>query len=191
MPRDDLPILEFPDRKAWENWLETHHATSSGTWLKIARKATGIPTVTHAEALEDALCYGWIDGQRAPYDGTFFLQRFTPRRPRSKWSQVNRDKVTKLIEEGRMKPAGLAAVNAAKADGRWDAAYQPQSAAAIPEDFQRALDANPAAKEFFATLRGNRRYSFIYRILDAKRPETRSRRITEYVAMLAEGRTHH
>ena len=147
--------------------------------------------MTHPEALEEALCYGWIDGQRAPHDDTYFLQRFTPRRPRSKWSQINRDKATKLIEEGRMKPAGLAEVEAARLDGRWDAAYPPQSSLDVPEDFQRALDESPAAKEFFATLRGVRRYSFIYRITDAKRPETRARRIREFVAMLAEGRTHY
>ncbi|MBV8947267.1 MAG: YdeI/OmpD-associated family protein [Solirubrobacterales bacterium] len=191
MPRDSLPILEFADRTLWENWLQDHHASSPGVWLRIAKKASGIPTVTHAEALEDALCYGWIDGQRAPHDETFFLQRFTPRRPRSKWSQINREKAIELIELGRMKAAGLAQIEAAKKDGRWEAAYAPQSSLTVPEDFQRALDANPAAKEFFATLRGVRRYSFIYRIEDAKRPETRARRIQEFVAMLAEGRTHH
>jgi uncharacterized protein YdeI (YjbR/CyaY-like superfamily) len=191
MPRDDLPILEFADRTAWQAWLQERHGSSPGVWLKIARKKTGIATVTHAEALEEALCYGWIDGQRAPHDGSFFLQRFTPRRPRSKWSQINRDKAITLIDEGRMKPAGLAQVDAAKHDGRWEAAYPPQSRLTVPEDFQRALDENPAAGAFFATLRGVRRYSFIYRITDAKRPETRARRIREFVAMLAEGRTHH
>ncbi len=191
MPRDSLPILQFADRTAWESWLQDHYASSSGVWLRIARKASGIPTVTHAEALEEALCYGWIDGQRAPHDETFFLQRFTPRRARSKWSQINRQKAIELIERGKMKAAGLAQIEAAKNDGRWEAAYPPQSSRAIPEDFQRALDENPAAKDFFATLRGVRRYSFIYRIEDAKRPETRARRIKEFVAMLAEGRTHH
>ena len=191
MPRDDLPIFEFADREAWARWLRDEHDAAPGVWLKIAKKASGITTVTHPEALEEALCRGWIDGQRAPHDETYFLQRFTPRGPRSKWSQINRDKATKLIEQGRMEPAGLAQVEAAKQDGRWEAAYPPQSSAAVPEDFQRALDENPAAKEFFATLRGTRRYSFVYRIADAKRPETRARRIREFVAMLAEGRTHH
>jgi uncharacterized protein YdeI (YjbR/CyaY-like superfamily) len=191
MARDDLPILEFPDQAAWERWLAAEHERSRGVWLKMAKKASGIVTVTHPEALEEALCYGWIDGQRNPHDEVFFLQRFTPRRPRSKWSQINRDKALELIEQGRMKPAGLAQIEAAKQDGRWEAAYAPQSRLEIPEDFQRALDENPAAKEFFATLRGVRRYSFIYRIADAKRPETRARRIREFVAMLAEGRTHH
>jgi uncharacterized protein YdeI (YjbR/CyaY-like superfamily) len=189
MPRDDLPILEFPDRTAWRTWLESMHDASRGVWIKIAKKASGIPTVTHAEALEDALCYGWIDGQRAPHDDTHFLQRFTPRRPRSKWSEINRDKAITLIENGRMTPAGLAQIEAAKADGRWEAAYAPQSSQAIPDDFQRALDENPAANEFFKTLTGVRRFAFLYRIGDAKRPETRTRRIREYVAMLAEGRT--
>ena len=188
-PRDDLPIHEFADRTAWKRWLEEQHGSSPGVWLKIARKASGIPTVTHPEALEEALCYGWIDGQRAPHDDTFFLQRFTPRRTRSRWSQINRAKAIELIELGRMAPAGLAQVEAAKADGRWEAAYAPQSSQTVPEDFQKALDENPAAREFFATLRGIRRYAFIYRIGDAKRPETRARRIREYVAMLAEGRT--
>jgi uncharacterized protein YdeI (YjbR/CyaY-like superfamily) len=191
VPRDDLPILKFADREAWARWLQDEHDGAPGVWLKIAKKASGITTVTHPEALEEALCRGWIDGQRAPHDETYFLQRFTPRGPRSKWSQINRDKATKLIEQGRMEPAGLAQVEAAKQDGRWEAAYPPQSSAAVPEDFQRALDENPAAKEFFATLRGTRRYSFIYRIADAKRPETRARRIREFVAMLAEGRTHY
>lgn len=191
MPRDDLPILEFADQAAWQRWLHQSHDSSPGIWIKIAKKASGIPTVTHAEALEEALCYGWIDGQRAPHDETHFLQRFTPRRPRSNWSQVNRDHATRLIEQGRMTPAGMAQIEAAKKDGRWEAAYPPQSSLTVPEDFQRALDENPAAKEFFSTLRGVRRYSFIYRISAAKRPETRARRIREFVTMLAEGRTHH
>jgi uncharacterized protein YdeI (YjbR/CyaY-like superfamily) len=188
---DDLPILEFADRSAWARWLDAEHASSRGIWLKFAKKASGVPTVVHAEALEEALCYGWIDGQARPQDETYYLMRFTPRRPRSKWSQNNRDKATKLIEQGRMKPAGIAQVEAAKQDGRWEAAYPPQSSQAVPDDFQRALDENPAAAQFFATLKGTRRYSFIYRIHDAKRPETRARRIKEFVTMLAEGRTHH
>jgi uncharacterized protein YdeI (YjbR/CyaY-like superfamily) len=191
MPRDDLPILQFADQTAWQRWLDEQHDSAQGVWLKIAKKASGIPTVTHAEALEEALCYGWIDGQRLPHDESFFLQRFTPRTNRSKWSQVNRDKVTKLIEQGRMKPAGQAQIDAAKEDGRWDAAYAPQSSQAIPEDFQRALEQNPKANEFFKTLRGVRRYSFIYRIQDAKRPETRARRIEQFINMLANGQTHH
>jgi uncharacterized protein YdeI (YjbR/CyaY-like superfamily) len=191
MPSDELPIIEFADRTAWTKWLNDQPHSSPGVWLKIAKKASGIGTVTYAEALEEALCHGWIDGQRAPHDESYYRQRFTPRRARSKWSQINRDKATQLIEQGRMQPAGLAQVNAAKQDGRWEAAYAPQSSQAIPEDFERALEQNPAAYEFFKTLRGTRRYSFLYRIQDAKRAETRARRIKEFVAMLAEGRTHY
>jgi len=188
---DQLPILEFADREAWTRWLREQPADSPGVWLKFARKASDIPSVTHPEALEEALRHGWIDGQIAPQDDSYYRMRFTPRRPRSKWSRINREKAIRLIEQGRMTPAGLAQVEAARQDGRWEAAYEPQSSAAVPEDFQRALDENPAAKEFFQSLRGTRRYSFLYRIADAKRPETRARRISEFVAMLAEGRTHH
>jgi uncharacterized protein YdeI (YjbR/CyaY-like superfamily) len=188
---NDLPTLEFPDRAGWERWLADNHESSEGVWLKIAKKGAGVSTVTYAEALEDAICHGWIDGQKAPSDGAFWLQRFGPRGPRSRWSQVNRRKATDLIERGRMKPAGIAQVEAAKRDGRWDAAYAPQSTVTVPDDFQHALDANPKANDFFATLKRSERYSFLYRIRDAKRPETRARRISDYVAMLAEGETIH
>jgi uncharacterized protein YdeI (YjbR/CyaY-like superfamily) len=191
MPRRDLPILEFEDTTAWERWLDVEHGSAPGVWLKLARKRSGISTVTYAEALEEALRYGWIDAQKAPHDDAFWLQCFMPRGPRSKWSQINRRKATELIEQGRMTPAGLAQVEAARRDGRWDSAYASPRAAAVPEDFQRALDENPAAQEFFATLGSAPRYSFLYRIEDAKRPETRARRIRDYVAMLAEGRTIH
>jgi uncharacterized protein YdeI (YjbR/CyaY-like superfamily) len=136
----DLPIMPFASREAWEAWLEEQHATSDGLWLKLAKKGSGIETVTFAEALDAALCYGWIDSQRAGFDGRFYLQRFTPRKPRSKWSQVNREKVAKLIEAGRMRPAGLREVERAKADGRWDAAYEPQSAATVPDDLRLELE---------------------------------------------------
>ena len=188
---NELPILEFEDRAAWERWLHAQHAASAGVWLKLARKRAPASTVTYAEAVEEALRYGWIDAQKAPHDESFWLQRFTPRAPRSKWSQINCRKASELIEQGRMTPAGLAQVEAAKQDGRWDAAYASPGAATVPEDFQRALDENPAAKDFFATLGSSHRYSFLYRVADAKRPETRARRIREYVAMLAEGRTIH
>jgi uncharacterized protein YdeI (YjbR/CyaY-like superfamily) len=191
VPAKDLPTLEFPDRAGWERWLDANHESSGGVWLKIAKKGSGATTVTYAEALEDAIRHGWIDGQKAPGDGTFWLQRFGPRGPRSKWSQVNRGKATDLIEQRRMKPAGVAQVEAAKQDGRWEAAYAPQSTVTVPDDFQRALDANPKADEFFATLKSSERYSFLYRIHDAKRPDTRARRIRDYVAMLAEGNTIH
>jgi uncharacterized protein YdeI (YjbR/CyaY-like superfamily) len=163
----------------------------NGVWLKFAKKGSGVATVTYAEAVEEALCYGWIDGQAAGHDETFYLQRFTPRRRRSKWSLINRNKAERLIAEGRMKPAGLAQVEAAKGDGRWDAAYPSPSAATVPDDLQAALDQNPKAKAFFEALTGQNRYAVLYRIRDAKRPETRAKRIAEYVAMLAQGRTFH
>jgi uncharacterized protein YdeI (YjbR/CyaY-like superfamily) len=190
-PTKDLPILQFSDRGAWEQWLAAHHESSAGVWVKIAKKGSGETTVTYAEALHEALRCGWIDGQKGAHDDAFWVQRFGPRGPRSKWSQVNRRKTTELIEQGLMKPAGIAQVEAAKGDGRWDAAYAPQSTVAVPDDFQRALDANPDAGEFFARLKRSERYSFLYRILDAKRPETRARRIRDYVAMLADHKTIH
>jgi uncharacterized protein YdeI (YjbR/CyaY-like superfamily) len=159
--------------------------------LKFAKKGCDTPTVTRAEALEVALCYGWIDGQAAPYDDSYWLQRFTPRRPQSKWSQINRDAATALIEAGKMRASGLKQVHAAQEDGRWEAAYEPQSRATVPEDFEQALARNPAAKAFFQTLTGVSRYAFLYRIHDAKRPETRAARVAKYVEMLAERRTLH
>ena len=186
--KPELPIMPFASREAWEAWLEEEHATSDGLWLKIAKKGSGIETVTFAEALDAALCYGWIDSQRAGFDGRFFLQRFTPRRPRSKWSQVNREKAAKLIEAGRMKPAGLREIERAKADGRWDAAYAPPSAATVPDDLRQELERDEGAREFFATLDSTNRYAILHRIQDAKKPETRARRIAKYVAMLAEGK---
>jgi uncharacterized protein YdeI (YjbR/CyaY-like superfamily) len=189
--RTERLILMFEDRAAWERWLEEQHRSADGVWLKLARKGSGHRSVTHAEALEEALRFGWIDAQKAPHDDAFWLQRFTRRGPRSKWSQINRQKATDLIEQGRMMPAGLAEVEAARQDGRWENAYASPRGATVPEDFQRALDENPAANEFFATLGSSHRYSFLYRIQDAKLPQTRERRIREYVAMLAEGRTIH
>jgi uncharacterized protein YdeI (YjbR/CyaY-like superfamily) len=188
-PKDDLPILQYPDDAAWELWLEANHDTSKGVWLKTAKRSARVTTVSHPEALTTAICFGWIDGQRHPYDETFFLQRFTPRTARSRWSQVNRTKAEQLIASKRMRPAGRAQVEAARQDGRWDRAYAPQSRAQVPEDFQRELDRNPTAKAFFETLKGTNRYSFLYRIQDAKRPETRKKRIEQFVAMLNEHRT--
>ena len=186
--KPDLPIIPFASREAWEAWLEERHAASNGLWLKIAKKASGIESVTFVEALDAALCYGWIDSQRSGFDGRFYLQRFTPRKPRSKWSQVNREKVARLTERGRMRPAGLREVERAKADGRWDAAYEPQSAATVPEDLRLALERDGGAREFFETLASTNRYAILHRIQDSKRPETRARRIAKYVAMLAEGK---
>jgi uncharacterized protein YdeI (YjbR/CyaY-like superfamily) len=184
---DDLPTLTFASQADWESWLDALHADARGVWIKMAKKATGIPSVTHAEALESALCYGWIDGQRASLDETHFLQKFTPRRPKSSWSRVNVEKVTALTVAGRMRPAGLREVERAKADGRWDAAYDPQSAISVPDDLQRELDANPDAKAFFATLDSRNRYAVLYRIQTAKKAETRAARIQKFVAMLADG----
>ncbi len=184
----DLPVIPFASQEAWEAWLEEHHATSDGLWLKIAKKGSGIDTVSYAEALDTALCYGWIDGQKGSFDDAFWLQRFTPRKARSKWSKVNRGKATRLIEEGRMRPSGLREVERARADGRWDAAYDAQSSATVPDDLRRALERNETAREFFATLNSANRYAILYQIQDAKRPETRARRIEKYVAMLNERR---
>jgi uncharacterized protein YdeI (YjbR/CyaY-like superfamily) len=189
--RKGLEILELPDPAAWERWLAEHHDSSPGVWLKIAKKGSARATVTYAQALDAALCSGWIDGQKGAYDDSFWLQRFTRRGPRSKWSQINRDHVARLVGEARMRPEGQAQVQAAQADGRWDAAYEPQSRATVPPDFQAELDRNPQAKAFFETLKGARRYAFCYRLTDAKRPETRSKRIADYIALLNEGRTLH
>ena len=187
-PLDD-PVIAFESEAAWEAWLAGQHATANGVWVKIAKKSTGIPTVTHAQALEVALCYGWIDGQRNRFDDQWFLQRFTPRRRRSNWSKINRDKVERLIAEGRVRPAGLREVERARADGRWDAAYDAPSVATVPEDLQRALDADPAAAALFAALDKRNRFAILYRVQDAKRPETRARRIEAFVTMLREGKT--
>lgn len=183
------PVLELPTPQAWERWLEDHHDSQTGVWLKFAKKGTGVTTVVYAEALHVALCFGWIDGQVSRYDDTYYLQRFTPRGKRSKWSQINVEHATRLIGEGEMRPSGLAAVQAAQADGRWEDAYASPSRATVPEDFERALEANPAAKEFFATLRGNERYAFLYRLHNTKRPENRAKRIAQYIERLSEGRT--
>jgi uncharacterized protein YdeI (YjbR/CyaY-like superfamily) len=191
MPADELPILTFDDAAAWEDWLAAEHDRAAGVWLRIAKKDTGIATVGYAEALDVALCFGWIDGQRRAHDATWFLQRFTPRTPRSRWSKINTEHARRLLAAGRMRPTGVAQVEAARADGRWAAAYEGQRSATVPPDLQAALDANPAAAAFFATLRGANRYAVLYRVQDAKRPETRARRIDRFVAMLARGETLH
>ena len=188
---NDQPTLEFASQDAWEAWLAEHHDTSPGAWLKIAKAGSDHTTVSYAEALEVALCYGWIDGQKRPLDDQFWLQRFTRRGTRSKWSKINRTKATDLIEAGRMQPAGLREVERATADGRWDAAYDSPRTATVPDDLQAALDANDAARAFFATLDRANRYAILYRVQDAKRAETRARRIEQFVAMLADGRKLH
>ena len=187
--RGGLPILAFADRAALEAWLERQPGDHPGIWLKLAKKGSGIASVGQKEAVEAGLCFGWIDGLLNPYDERFFLVRFTPRRPRSKWSQINVERAEALIEAGRMRPAGLAEVEAAKADGRWADAYPPHSRAEPPPDLKAALDASPEAAAFFATLKGANRYGLIYRVLDAKKPETRAKRIAQFVAMLERGET--
>lgn len=186
MPTD--PILPFASPAEWEAWLEANHTDSSGVWLKLAKKETGIPSITYAEALDVALCFGWIDGQKDKFDDQYWLQRFTPRRKQSKWSAVNRDKALALIDAGRMRPAGLAQVQAAQADGRWDAAYASQSKMAVPEDFQAALAANDAARTFFEQLNSVNRYAILYRIQNVKKAETRRKKIDQFIQMLAEGK---
>jgi uncharacterized protein YdeI (YjbR/CyaY-like superfamily) len=181
--RDGLPILSFRSAREWEDWLEENHE-SAGVWVKIAKKSTGIETVRYPEVLESALCFGWIDGRRETLDERYFLQRFTPRQPRSNWSRINRDKIERLTAAGRMRPPGLAEVERAKADGRWHAAYTGQKTIAVPADLQRELDARPEAKEFFSQLSSRNRYAILYRLENAKRPETRARRLAKFVEML-------
>lgn len=188
-PRAELPILEFSSEHDWEQWLEDHHCRTSGVWLRFAKRGAAPATITHAQALDVAVCFGWIDGQSRSLGATHYLQRFTPRGPRSRWSQINRQKAESLIATGRMREAGLAQVRAAQADGRWDAAYQPSSRATVPDDFQRALDADPTARQFFDTLTGMRRYAFLYRLHHVKTPGARSRRIANYIELLRQGRT--
>ena len=186
MARDNLPVISLESGAAWESWLEAEHASSPGVWLKIAKKGAGEPTVSYPDALAGALCFGWIDGQKGRLDDDYWLQRFTPRKPGSRWSRVNTDKAAALIEAGRMRPAGLAEVERAKADGRWAAAYEPQSASTVPDDLAAELARDDSARAFFETLDGANRYAVLHRIASAKRPETRARRIAKYVAMLAE-----
>lgn len=183
------PVLSFATQDDWEKWLEEHHADASGIWLKIPKKDSGLPGVDYATALESALCYGWIDGHKKKLDETHWVQRFTPRRPRSTWSKINVRKATALIEAGRMREAGLREVERARADGRWEAAYASQSTATVPDDLRTALDAAPqSARDFFATLDSRNRYAILYRVQEAKRPQTRAARIEKFVAMLTEGK---
>lgn len=191
MDEDRLPTLFFASPAEWEEWLEKNHALSDGIWIKIAKKDAGIESVRYPEVLESALCFGWIDARREALDEHHFLQRLTPRRPRSKWSRINRDTAERLIAQGRMRPAGLTEVERAKADGRWEAAYTGQRQSAVPDDLQRELDERPKAKAFFAQLTSQNRYAILYRLQDAKRPETRARRLAKFVAMLEAGETIH
>jgi uncharacterized protein YdeI (YjbR/CyaY-like superfamily) len=189
--RGGLPILTFGDGESFERWLEGQAADAAGAWLKLAKKSAGVSCLTKAEAIDAALCHGWIDGQLDKYDDRYWLVRFTPRKARSKWSQVNKERAAELLAEGRMREPGIAQIEAAKADGRWAAAYAPASSAEVPADLQAALNASPPAARFFATLKGANRYAILYRIGSVKRPETRARKIADYVAMLERGETIH
>lgn len=186
-----LPVCAFDDQAAWNGWLRENGWASAGLWLKFAKAGSGATTVGKQQAIETALAHGWIDGQLDKFDDRFWLVRFTPRGPKSKWSEINRTTALKLIAEAAMTPAGQAQVDKAQADGRWDAAYAPQSRAVVPEDLQAALDAAPAAKAFFATLKGANRYAVLYRIHDAKTAATRSARIEKFVEMLGRGEVVH
>ncbi len=191
MAAAELAVIPFATVAAWNKWLDRNHASSAGVWIHFAKKASGIASVTYAEALDVALCYGWIDSQRKSYDAATFIQKFTPRGARSIWSSINREKALALADGGQMKPAGAAEIERARKDGRWDAAYEPQARSVVPPDLQAALDANPRAAQFFTTLTSQNRYAILFRLHTAKRTETRARRITDFVAMLARRETFH
>jgi len=187
----ELQVLQFASQKDWKDWLDKNRGQLDGVWLKYAKKDSGVTTINHSEAIDTALCYGWIDSQAKSLDDRFYLVKFTPRRPKGVWSRINVERVERLIAEGKMKPSGLAQVEAAKADGRWDAAYEGQSTARVPEDFQKALNKNKKAAEFFESLSKSNKYAFIWRLHHVKRPEARARNIEKYVEMLADGEKFH
>lgn len=189
--RSNLAIMSFADQAELEQWLIQQPRDTKGVWIKFAKKGSGAASVTKSEAIDSALCHGWIDGQLDKYDSNSWLIRFTPRKPRSKWSENNRTRALELISAGRMQAAGQAEIDQAKADGRWQVAYASASKANIPSDLQIALDANPKAAVFFATLTGANRYAVLYRIGAVKKPETRARKIEQFIAMLARGETFH
>jgi uncharacterized protein YdeI (YjbR/CyaY-like superfamily) len=191
MPADPLPVVSFESTDAWDAWLTAHAADPPGVWLKIAKKGSAGRSISYSDALDVALCHGWIDGQKGRLDDEYWLQRFTPRKPRSKWSKINTERAAALIASGRMKPAGLHEVERAQGDGRWEQAYESQSRVTVPEDLARALAANQRARAFFATLDSTNRYAILYRIGTAKRPETRAKRIDAFVAMLSEHKKIH
>lgn len=192
MPKElDLPVLEFKTPAAWEKWLAKNHAKSPGIWLRMYKKATGIKSINYAEALDEALCYGWIDGQKNKYDEESFVQRFTPRRAKSIWSKINVGHVARLTEAGKMRPAGQAQIDAAKADGRWQQAYDSHSNMQIPEDFLKALAKNKKAKAFFDTLNKTNLYSIGFRLQTAKKPETRAKRMEQILNMMKNGEKFH
>jgi uncharacterized protein YdeI (YjbR/CyaY-like superfamily) len=184
-------MVSFTDAEEWSAWLASRHGSSVGVWLKIAKKASNTTSITYAEAVEVALAWGWIDGQKGTFDDAWWLQKFTPRGVRSMWSKINREKAIALIAAGKMMPSGLAEVERAKKDGRWDRAYESQSRASVPEDLEKALARNPRAKKFFATLDSRNRYAVLFRVQHAKKAETRARRIAQFVEMLAKGEKLH
>lgn len=191
MERAGLPILAFPDSAAWEAWLAAQPRDSQGVWLKLAKASAGLASVSKADAIDGALCHGWIDGQLHPFDDDWWLIRFTPRKARSKWSERNRLRADALIVAGRMTPGGQSEIEAAKADGRWNAAYAPQSTVTVPDDLAAALDAAPGARAFFEGLDSANRYAILYRVHEAKKPETRAARIAKFTGMCARGERVH
>jgi len=182
--KSDLPILPFASQSKWASWLSKQHDKAAGLWLKLAKKDSGIPSLTYDEAVESALCYGWIDSQKGSFDDKYWLQKFTPRGPKSMWSKVNTEKAEKLIKSGEMKPAGLKTVQAAKEDGRWARAYHSQKTATVPADFQTALNKNKKAKSFFETMKASNRYVFLFRLQAVKSADTRARKIGQFIEML-------
>jgi uncharacterized protein YdeI (YjbR/CyaY-like superfamily) len=188
-PRADLSVLAFASGAAWEAWLAAQPITSPGVWLKLAKPASGIASVTKAEAIDGALCHGWIDGQLDKFDDDYWLIRFTPRKAKGLWSERNRERALALIELGRMCPAGMTAIAEARRDGRWDAAYAPQSTATVPDDLRAALELRKKAKRNFDDLDSVNRYAILHRVHAAKKPETRAQRIAKYVDMLSRDET--
>lgn len=188
---EGCPLLAFATVEAWSSWLRRNHDRCEALWVKLAKKGSKAPSITYEEARDHAIAYGWIDGVKHALDEHFYTIRFTPRGKRSKWSKINRNVAEQLIASGRMAAPGLDQVEAARQDGRWDAAYAGASTIEMHADLERALRANPAARRFFATVSGANRYSILYRVGDAKRPETRARRIEKLIAMLARGEVPH
>lgn len=189
--KTELPQIGFPNQKAWEKWLKTSHQKSAGIWMQLAKKNSGTPSITYLEAIEIALCYGWIDGQKKSHNDEAWLQKFTPRGKKSIWSKINREKAMALIECGKMQSAGLAEIERAKNDGRWEQAYDSPKSAEVPPDLQKALNQSPKAKAFFAALEGRNRYAILWRVQTAKKAETRAKRIELFIGMLERGEKFH
>lgn len=187
----NLPVQLFKDKNRWITWLDKNHLSSPGLWLRLGKKVANVKSLSYAEALDVALCYGWIDGQKKTFDETTWLQKFTPRGPRSIWSTINREKAKELIKKGQMKPAGLKAIERAKENGRWEAAYDSQSKITLPDDLQAELDKNVKAKAFFATLNSVNRYAILFRLQTARKPETRKKRLRQFIDMLEKNKKLH